>query len=67
MPWYRAFQALSRSRPMGMAGPMPITIVDIDAYCRITAVEPEQRQAFLRLIQQIDSDYLRLMTPKTGA
>lgn len=52
---------------MGMMGPLPITITDIEAYCRITNVEPAQRPMFLRLMQEIDHDYLRVMTPKAGA
>jgi len=60
--WYSAFQELSCSRAVSMAGALPIPLSEIDAYCRFTCVPHVERASFLRIIRQVDLGYLDLLS-----
>jgi len=62
LPWYEAFETLSQSRPIGWAGPLPITIAEVDAFCRLASVPPDDRVQFLRVIRRLDTGFLDLLS-----
>lgn len=59
--WSEAFYYLTASRPMGMDGPIPIPVSEVDAYCRLIGTPQLERQAFLRMIRRLDIGYLELI------
>lgn len=63
-PWvaeyYRAFQVLSSSRMIGMGGASAIPISEIVAYFALCEVrDPDEREAYVKMIQALDSAYLQ--------
>lgn len=59
--WYQAFQHLTYTRPAGMDGALPISLTEIEAYCRIMEISLEERAAFVRIIRRIDLQWLELL------
>jgi len=62
LPWYDAFETLSQSRPMGWSGPLPITVSEMDAFCRLASFPPDDRMQFLRVIRRLDTGFLALLS-----
>lgn len=60
MRYYEAFQFLTHGRPIGFGGPLPIPLVEMDAYIRLYEVPQYERVAFIRLMRVIDLGYLDL-------
>lgn len=55
----QAYQTLEEGRTGGMAGPNPIPVAEIEAYCNLAGIvsQPE-RLKYLRLIRRLDRAYL---------
>ncbi len=63
-PWlaeyYRAFNALSSSRQVGMGGVGPIPMSEMAAYFEVFEVRDlEERDTYITMIQALDSVYLK--------
>jgi hypothetical protein len=43
---------------------LPITLVEIETYTRLAAIEEYDRMAFARTLRRIDVEYLELMERK---
>jgi hypothetical protein len=57
--YYLAYQTLDDGRTAGMAGPNPIAIADIEAYCNLTGIASRrERLKYLRLVRRLDQVYL---------
>lgn len=62
-PWvteyFRAFQILSFSRPIGMSGVGSIPVSEMVAYFALCEIhDPDEREAYVTMIQALDSAYL---------
>lgn len=53
---WEAFIVLDRSRQFGFNGPQPISLSDIEAYCRLHTIE--DRSDLIRYIQLMDGEYI---------
>lgn len=66
--YYNVYQAIHRSRPAGMAGPLPISISQIRDYCEFLYISQISKRArILRFVNALDDEYLeyvREQTPK---
>lgn len=62
--YLQAFYDLSRSRQIGMGGPMAIAINEIEAYCQMFKVD-DVREFFQR-IRAADSAYLDWQNSRAG-
>lgn len=60
-PYYQAWQTLSISRPVGMGGPLPIPLSEVETYCRMAAVPLYERLAFARVMRRVDGAFLDLI------
>lgn len=58
--FYEAFKILTHSRPIGFGGPLPLTLVEMEAYLRLYQIHPSEWVAFVRLMRVIDLTYLEL-------
>jgi len=56
--YYEAFITLSASRTVGMSA-NPISLSEMLAYCDLYGLYGEERHDFVRLIQEMDREYLR--------
>jgi hypothetical protein len=57
--YYTAYQAVSRSRNVSMAGPLPIPISEILAYFIMFEITNlSERERILKFVNQLDSIYL---------
>lgn len=57
--YYTAYQALTRSRTVSMAGPLPIPISEILSYCILFQIDNlTERERILRFVNRLDSVYL---------
>lgn len=70
-PWvaeqYRAFQMLSASRPVGMGGVGAIPLSEIAVYLDLFEVHDfDERDAYITMIQALDSVYLKHMAQKAS-
>lgn len=64
-PWLHsaveAFNLLSGSRGLGLAGPLPIPLSEIESYCRLFAVtDPQEAAELVELVQAMDAAYLEV-------
>ena len=71
-PWvaeyHRAFHTLSASRPVGLGGVGPIPLTELAAYLNLFGVHDyDEREAFIKMIQALDSVYLKHMHEKAEA
>jgi hypothetical protein len=69
-PWvvdyYRAFNVLSASRPLGMGAVGSIPVSEIAAYLNLFEVHDyEEREAYVTMIQALDSVYLKRVNKST--
>lgn len=69
-PWaaeyYRAFQVLSASRPIGMGGVGAIPVSEMMAYFGLAEVlDPDERDTYVKMIQALDSTYLKHVNTKS--
>lgn len=56
---YQAFQSLTQSRQIGMNGPQPISVSEINAYCQLKRIQDlDERQRFTELVKAMDRTYL---------
>jgi hypothetical protein len=53
-----AFMLLSGGRGNTMAGPLPISLTEILAYCQIHAIEGEDLEDFLWTMRILDAEWL---------
>lgn len=68
LPYLEGFRRLDRGRAYGQVGPMPITVVDVQAYLSlIKEEEVGERLRFLNTIQTMDSTYLGHASKKSEA
>jgi hypothetical protein len=56
--YINAFNSLSRSRGIGMNGPLPITISEVWALLSIVGVGNGNGEKFLRIVQTLDGMWL---------
>jgi len=71
-PWvadyYKAFQILSSSRPIGMGAVGAIPISEMAAYLGLFGVrDHEEREHFIKMMQALDSVYLTHMNKRAEA
>lgn len=69
-PWvadyYKAFQLLSFSRPVGMGGVGAIPISEMVAYFGLAGIhDPDERETFVTMMQALDSTYLTHVNKKS--
>lgn len=58
---WSAFASLSRTRLVNEAGPQPITILEIDAYCTFEGIWTEdERRTLLHHLTLLDIEYLKV-------
>ncbi len=62
--WRDAFYFLNGMRHPGMAGPLPIGLSEIEAYCRIAAVPPAEWMEFAKMIRTLDQVWMNLLEDK---
>lgn len=56
---WEAFSELNYRRGVSMAGPVPITMSDIEAYARFRAISaPYERDRFLLYIRVLDQEWM---------
>jgi hypothetical protein len=56
---WEAFGELNYRRGVSMAGPVPITMADIEAYCRFRAIfSPYERDRFLIYLRALDQEWM---------
>jgi hypothetical protein len=57
---WEAFARLSRTRLVNQAGPQPITVLELDAYCTLEGIwEETERRNLLHHITYLDIDWLK--------
>lgn len=71
-PWvadyYKAFQILSSSRPIGMGAVGAIPVSEMAAYLGLFGVrDREERETFIKMMQALDSVYLKHMSKRAEA
>ena len=64
-PWLHstveAFNLLTGLRGLGLGGPLPIPLSEIESYCRLFAVtEPQEAAELAELVQAMDGAYLEI-------
>lgn len=69
--YYEAFQFLTHGRPIGFGGPLPIQLVEMEAYIRLYGIPTHEWVAFIKIMRVIDIGYLDLFEkakpkPPTG-
>ncbi|TFH65747.1 MAG: hypothetical protein E4G91_01320 [Candidatus Zixiibacteriota bacterium] len=57
-----AFATLDKARQHGFSGPQPITLTEIEAFCRLN--DPPDRDQLIKYIQKLDEAYLRWYVKK---
>lgn len=58
VPYWRAFHSLHAARPHSSAGPAPIAVSEVLAYCELVGIASvPQRVKYLRLMQRLDAVY----------
>lgn len=63
--YYAAFQDLTGSRNVSMAGALPIPVSEIKAYCELFNIaELEERSRILRYVKVLDNAYLTYVSEK---
>jgi hypothetical protein len=63
--YYTAYQTLSRSRAVSMAGPLSIPMSEILAYCIMFQIDNlTERERILRFVSRLDSTYLDFVAEK---
>ncbi len=66
--YYNAYQSIARSRNAGMAGPLPIPVSEILAYCNLfQIVKLDERERIFRYINCLDNAYLDHAAEKSKA
>lgn len=66
--YYKAFQVLSASRPIGMGAVGAIPLSEIAAYLALFGVyDYEERDAYVTMIQALDSVYLQHVNKSQAA
>ena len=55
---WNAFMHLSRRRPVGFGGALPITMEAIEAYCRFKSIPETKWDFFFTCIDQLDTIWL---------
>lgn len=57
---WEAFAILSRTRLVNQAGPQPITVLELDAYCTLEGIWTEtERRDLLHHVTQLDIHWLK--------
>lgn len=57
---WEAFGELNYRRGVSMAGPVPITMSDIEAYCRFRSIfSPYERDRFLIYLRALDQEWMK--------
>lgn len=57
--YYTAYQSISRSRSVGMGGPLPVPVSEILAYCQLFYIAKlNERERLFRYINSLDNAYL---------
>ncbi len=65
--FYEAFHDLSTSRPVSQAGPLPIPISEVLAYCEFYQIHDlDFRSTLLGLVKRMDGQYLESFHKKTA-
>ncbi len=63
---WEAYLTLSAGRQHGMAGPQPISLVELLAYCSFRGItDPDERDELLHLVQHLDGVYTSHMASKS--
>jgi hypothetical protein len=63
--YYTAYQTLSRSRNVSMAGPLSIPMSEILSYCLMFQIDNlTERERILRFVNRLDSTYLEFVAEK---
>jgi hypothetical protein len=56
---WESFMVLSSARQVGMSGPQPMTITDINAFCQFHEMtNRDEREEFLYYMQEMDRSFL---------
>jgi hypothetical protein len=56
---WEGFSELNYRRGVSMSGPVPITMTDIEAYCRYRQIyTPVERDRFLLYLRALDQDWM---------
>lgn len=64
-PLFEAFTILGNSRNWTMAGPSHIPVSEIKAYCDLYGItDLNEIFDFVKIIQRLDSEYLKMMRDK---
>jgi len=61
-----AFQMLSAHRQSSGFGMSPLSIADIEAYCRLIGLETEGRVKFLDMVTSLDTAFLQWSVEERG-
>lgn len=68
---WEAFMILSTARQIGMSGPQPINMTDLNSYCEFEGIRhPEEREELRHHIQKLDLHFLadyRARNPSKGS
>lgn len=68
LPYWFAFLHLSGARTISEAGPQPIALSEVWAYCQLAEVHDlDERDDLLRFIREMDSVYLEEMSRARSA
>lgn len=63
--YYSVFQAIARSRAVGMAGALPIPASEILAYCSLYQIaELNERDRIFRYVTRLDETFLQVSAEK---
>ena len=63
--YYDAYRAVSRSRSMSMAGPLPIPVSEILSYCILFKIDNlTERERIFRFVTRLDEAYLEHVESK---
>lgn len=64
--YYKAYQGVSRSRNMSMAGPLPILVSEILSYCKLFQIDNlTERERIFKFVNHLDDAYLEHVAAKT--
>jgi hypothetical protein len=63
--YYTAYQGISRSRGVSMAGPLPIPVSEILSYCILFQIDNlTERERIFKFTNRLDSAYLEHVESK---
>lgn len=64
--YYSIYQAIASSRPVGMAGGLPIPVSEILSYCTLFKVDQlHERDRIFKIVRLLDGVYLKFVAKQS--